>query len=203
MKSNARHFISLVLNAAAIFLAGFIIQANVLANRAPRFENVRVRVTKPSSKATLHSPRMRIPANTFGSLPLSFEPNEGQAGHSVKYISHGSRYALFLTRSGATITLYPSVGDNQSFQKLDNKLQKKFENRKFGRALNRIRNHKGQKQRSVQIAMDHASPNLQIEAVDKLPERATISLGRIRASGESAFRIMAAYDTRRFIQVLT
>src|SRR5271157_737707 len=41
----------------------------------------------------------------YGKLPLSFEANRGQAGKSVKFLSRGNGYSLFLTRSAAVLTL--------------------------------------------------------------------------------------------------
>src|SRR5436305_817741 len=38
-------------------------------------------------------------AESYGKLPLSFEPNLGQADPSVKFLSRGSGYNLFLTPS--------------------------------------------------------------------------------------------------------
>jgi len=42
---------------------------------------------------------------SYGKLPLSFEPNQGQADPSVKFLSRGSGYSLFLTDSGAILAL--------------------------------------------------------------------------------------------------
>jgi len=44
-------------------------------------------------------------AAIYGQLPLSFEANQGQTGPSVKFLSHGSGYSLFLTDSGAVLAL--------------------------------------------------------------------------------------------------
>jgi len=44
----------------------------------------------------------------YGHLPLSFEPNQGQAGPdgaAVRFLSHGPGYTLFLTGTDATLTL--------------------------------------------------------------------------------------------------
>ena len=41
----------------------------------------------------------------YGKLPLSFEPNQGQTDPSVKFVSRGSGYALFLTNDGAVLAL--------------------------------------------------------------------------------------------------
>ena len=42
--------------------------------------------------------------NFFGRLPLSFEPNQGQADSRVKFLARGHGYALFLTNDGAVFT---------------------------------------------------------------------------------------------------
>jgi len=41
----------------------------------------------------------------YGNLPLSFEANQGQADPSVKFLSRGSGYSLFLTSDGAVLAL--------------------------------------------------------------------------------------------------
>src|ERR1044071_5530013 len=42
-------------------------------------------------------------AEQFGRLPLSFEINKGQIDESVKFLSHGSGYDLFLTATEAVL----------------------------------------------------------------------------------------------------
>ncbi|HEY0757624.1 MAG TPA: Ig-like domain repeat protein [Acidisarcina sp.] len=44
-------------------------------------------------------------AVSYGKLPLSFEPNEGQADPQVKFIARGAGYSIFLSPSEATIKL--------------------------------------------------------------------------------------------------
>jgi Beta-propeller repeat len=44
-------------------------------------------------------------ASGYGTLPLRFEPNVGQADPSVLYLAHGAGYTLFLTRTGAVLSL--------------------------------------------------------------------------------------------------
>ena len=47
-----------------------------------------------------------------GSLPLAFEPNEGQARAGVEFLARGSGYGLALTRTGAILALHkPPVTD--------------------------------------------------------------------------------------------
>jgi hypothetical protein len=44
-------------------------------------------------------------ATAYGKLPLSFEPNRGQADGRVKFLSRGQGYALFLTPTEAVLSL--------------------------------------------------------------------------------------------------
>ncbi len=46
----------------------------------------------------------RIPAS-YGQLPLSFEVNEGQVDSSVRFLARGVGYGLFLTGTGAVLSL--------------------------------------------------------------------------------------------------
>ncbi|HEU4389657.1 MAG TPA: SBBP repeat-containing protein [Blastocatellia bacterium] len=43
---------------------------------------------------------------SYGKLPLSFEPNQGQTDRSVKFLSRTPRYQLFLTASEAILRLW-------------------------------------------------------------------------------------------------
>jgi hypothetical protein len=42
----------------------------------------------------------------YGSLPLAFESNEGQARAGVRFLARGSGYGLALTRTGAILGLH-------------------------------------------------------------------------------------------------
>jgi len=48
--------------------------------------------------------RMRV-VESYGKLPLSFEPNQGQTDSRVRFLSRGSGYALFLTANEAVLAL--------------------------------------------------------------------------------------------------
>jgi hypothetical protein len=56
--------------------------------------------TPPAQKAQI--------AENYGKLPLSFEANTGQADKSVKFLSRGSGYGLFLTGNEAVLELLES-----------------------------------------------------------------------------------------------
>jgi len=44
-------------------------------------------------------------ARNFGNLPLSFEPNQGQANSTARYIAHGRGSTVYLTPTAATIVV--------------------------------------------------------------------------------------------------
>ena len=52
-------------------------------------------------------------AEDYGKMPLVFEPNLGQTDESVKFISRGHGYGLFLTGSEAVLTLQKQEKNNK------------------------------------------------------------------------------------------
>ncbi len=63
---------------------------------------------RTSSGSTVSQPNAPIAARvveSYGRLPLSFEPNQGQADAQVTFLSRGSGHALFLTSSEAVLAL--------------------------------------------------------------------------------------------------
>src|ERR1035441_2490758 len=51
------------------------------------------------------SPSTHHPAPKLMTVPLSFEPNQGQAASTVQFLSRGSGYALFLAPGKAVLNL--------------------------------------------------------------------------------------------------
>jgi hypothetical protein len=68
--------------------------------------------TASSPRALTDNQRARI-VEDFGKLPLAFEANEGQSDSQVKFLARGAGYSLFLTPTGAVLTLQPSAGSAQ------------------------------------------------------------------------------------------
>jgi len=62
----------------------------------------------------LGAPALKL-AETYGRVPLSFEPNQGQTDRRVQFLSRGSGYSLFLTRTEAVMALRPRV-EAESFR---------------------------------------------------------------------------------------
>jgi len=47
--------------------------------------------------------------SSYGSLPLSFEANQGQTDSQVRFLSRGKGYTLFLTSTEAVLALRKSA----------------------------------------------------------------------------------------------
>src|SRR5918912_3972961 len=61
----------------------------------------------PAGSAASRAPTERLRAR-FATLPVSFEPNVGQAALPVRFLARGRGYILHLTADGATLTLASS-----------------------------------------------------------------------------------------------
>jgi hypothetical protein len=59
------------------------------------------------------APATSSPKASRVSLPLFFEPNQGQTDPQVKFLARGSGYGLFLTANEAVLTLQPSAVSHQ------------------------------------------------------------------------------------------
>jgi hypothetical protein len=57
------------------------------------------------SSGVAPAPPLRAPG--YGSLPLSFEPNRGQASPGIRYLAHAAGYTLLLSDTGFTLSLAP------------------------------------------------------------------------------------------------
>ena len=58
-----------------------------------------------STPVAADEPSRQRAAEAYGKLPLSFEVNEGQTDAQVKFISRAAGYNLFLTSTGAVLSL--------------------------------------------------------------------------------------------------
>jgi hypothetical protein len=84
--------------------------AGVILVAAHKSDNDLPTIGSPhNATAADQSARTRI-AETFGKLPLSFEVNKGQIDQSVKFLSHGPGYDLFLTSTEAVLRVQKPRG---------------------------------------------------------------------------------------------
>ncbi|HKS94566.1 MAG TPA: SBBP repeat-containing protein, partial [Terriglobia bacterium] len=74
------------------------------ASRVPSQESSLLPVSSFLSSATNPSARPQV-IQSYGQLPLMFEPNVGQTDARVQFIARGTGYGLFLTKNGAVLSL--------------------------------------------------------------------------------------------------
>ena len=66
-------------------------------------------LVSPASNPSRRAVELRVSEN-YGKLPLSFEPNQGQASSEVKFLARGNGYTLLLNSTEAVFTLQKSEG---------------------------------------------------------------------------------------------
>ena len=98
----------------------------------------------------------------YGNLPLSFEANHGQSDSSVKFLSRGSGYSLFLTSNEAVLVLSRSEPDES--QKAS----------RLARAAVRARHRKSA---VVRMTLVNANPQSQAAGHDALPGKSNYFIG--------------------------
>jgi hypothetical protein len=92
-------------------------------------------------------------AETLAGIPLSFEPNHGQSDASVKFLSHGNGYSLFLTDSGAVLVL--SKQESRS----------------------KLAGHSLQAGDVIRMELQGAKSKVDVHGVDELPGKANYFIG--------------------------
>jgi hypothetical protein len=98
----------------------------------------------------------------YGHLPLSFEANHGQSDSTVKFLSRGSGYSLFLTSNEAVLVLSQSEAD---------------ESRKASRVASRAVPARHRKSAVVRMTLVNANPRSQAAGHDELPGKSDYFIG--------------------------
>ena len=91
-------------------------------------EPLSTRADGPRAKVSPDSKDKSRALAVLSSLPVTFEPNRGQADPSVEYLSRGPGYSLFLTQTGALISIQRPLqtSSNQSEANRSSLLQLEF-----------------------------------------------------------------------------
>jgi hypothetical protein len=89
MKLGIRSARFAVLTAAGVVLLSFLYLTAIRKNTSSSRKNT----TAPPRGTSVDTPRWE---KTYAQLPMGFEENRGQAARDVKFVSHGSGYALSL-----------------------------------------------------------------------------------------------------------
>ncbi len=110
-------------------------------------------VKNPDSENTsrstgTHSPPGTRVLETYGNLPLSFEPNRGQTDGQVQFLSRGWGYTLFLTANQAVLSFNPPLPEP------------------------------AQPATTLLMELAGANPTPQISGLDQLPGRSSYFIGK-------------------------
>src|SRR5712691_1612535 len=139
----------------------------VSAMRDPRPELLPAQPTtksRPSLPAPSVAGRKRA-EEAYGSIPLSFELNRGQADSTVKYLARGSGYVLFLSGDRALLAL----GQRVRAGKKTRTASAHFPSRPVGAV--------SLKPAALQLKILRASPNARVSAFGELPGRSNYFIG--------------------------
>ena len=98
----------------------------------------------------------------YGNLPLSFEANHGQSDSSVKFLSRGSGFSLFLTSNQAVLALSQSEAD---------------ESRKASRVARAAVRARHRKSAVVRMTLVNANPQSQAAGLEELPGTSNYFIG--------------------------
>jgi hypothetical protein len=120
---------------------------------------------QPSSKA----PADRAVVQSYGKLPLSFEPNRGQTAQSVKFLARGSGYTLFLTNQEAVLSL--AGGKAKPAGRPGN-----------SKAGARSAGALSQSRTALRMKLVGANPDASVEGTDELPGKSNYFIGSDRAN---------------------
>jgi Bacterial Ig-like domain (group 3)/Beta-propeller repeat len=112
-------------------------------------------------------------AQSYGKLPLSFETNQGQADNTVKFLTTGRGYTLFLTDSSAVLAL--SKQDSKQ-SRLD---------RTTGRGIGPSASARSGKTDILRMEFAGANRSLRVMGDDKLPGTANYFIGNDPAQWRS------------------
>ncbi len=126
----------------------------------------------PDPKSTL-VPKSNI---THASIPLRFEPNQGQADPSVQFITRGAGYSLALSANGAVISLPQQPAETDPYlARLNAKTRKRFEARKFYHFSARF--HRPKKTQTVRLTVANADSGATPEPFDPLRSKSNYFIG--------------------------
>jgi hypothetical protein len=143
-------------------------------------------VPRRAALTSSHRPPLTIPdqkavAEKFGALPLSFEPNVGQAAPAFDFVSHGPNYAVLLAADQATIdTQQQEIAQDPGLRKMNAKTLRKFERTKYFRSSPRFR--KLRKLQRVTIGLSGANEHAKAEPFQQLPGQSSYFVGNDRSN---------------------
>ena len=118
----------------------------------------------------------------YAVLPISFEPNQGQAAPGIQYVGRGKGYKLSLTRNAAMMEIHRG--------RLDGEVIRMIQDRRLGaagtmRMLKQRRQTESNDFAVVQMKMVDANPEAQLVASEQEPGKINYLVGKDRANWHS------------------
>ena len=98
--------------------------------------------------------RERI-SNALRNLSISFEANQGQADHKIKFFSHGNGYSLSLTSTESVLTLSKMSGEAHK--------------NKFTAGVEKFARSRQRRNAVIRMKLAGANPNALVKGTDELP----------------------------------
>ena len=151
----------------SILVSSFLLLGVLRSTGKRPYPNV-VGLSPVAASATANLPRAKnIPtwSEAYGKLPLSFEENLGQTAQEVRFVSHGTGYALFLTPQEVIISLQQSMPKDLSA----------LHRMAYFRALRKVR--RAGRMTVLRMRLAGANPAAQIAGVDLLPGKVNYFIG--------------------------
>jgi hypothetical protein len=210
MKSRMVHRCLLSLSTAGLLAAAialFIIHGTSLGHQFPAEDVLHKGLDRPMvvhpvsarSQGVSLAPVFRPHAlREYDSLPLSFEPNEGQTDAAVRYVSHGAGYTLLLTANEAVLSLAQPDEADRLVKKMDSRTRRRFESRRYYRLSPRF--HRRHQSETIRVTLAGASTSPNIEPSNQLLGTANYFIGRDRSKWRTGIR---TYGKIEYSEVLS
>jgi hypothetical protein len=110
------------------------------------------------------------------SLPLSFEPNQGQADPAARFVSRGAGYTVLLSEMGAILTVDTTDEADRLLERMDGRARKRFEAHRFYKLSPRF--HHSENKKRIGVRMDGANASAKAVPLDKLAGVSNYFVGR-------------------------
>ena len=126
----------------------------------------------PSAEILPAAAKQNTVLENYGQIPLSFEPNAGQTDTSVKFLSRGPGYTVFLTNDEAVLALSGSSKRKQGSTAEDALTLAGF------REISSPRPEPGRTTAVLRMRLIDANKNAQVAGTDQLPGTSNYFLGK-------------------------
>lgn len=172
--SASRTFRRIIVAFAALVIASF----GLFGLRSSKHTKTNAAAVGSQDRAVL---KERTRSN-YAALPISFEPNQGQAAPGIQYVGRGKGYELSLKRTSATMEIHRG--------KLDGEVIRMIQDRRLGaagtmRMLKQRRQTESNDFAVVQMKMVDANPETQLVASGQEPGKVNYLVGKDRAHWHS------------------